>query len=330
MDEPRRIGCISVIVPVYNVQKYLNRCVGSIVGQSYQLLEIILVDDGSEDDSAQICDEWEKKDTRVRVIHTENRGTASARNLGLEISTGEFIMFVDSDDFISASICEILLTQLKKYHSECCLCGYQMISDRGYEGKERSNTVFSLTGKEAINRRYINGEGYINIINPWGKLFHWSMWKNLRFTPGIYYEDLDVMPSLYYNCNKITVIPDVGYYYFIRVGSCSNGVGTDEKRYIDSLRIRKKHMLFFKERMENNLALIIEQKMVELIITSDCNNWIPQEYKKESKELFLFCWKNMLNNEKINKKDKLRYCIYRFGGVILYNILLGLKDNFFN
>ena len=313
-DISRTKGLISVIVPVYNAKEYLDRCITSITNQSYKQLEIILVDDGSDDGSAEICDNWAEKDLRICVIHSKNGGAASARNKGLDISTGEFILFVDSDDYIAPFLCKELLKQIKKYSAKCCLCGYQSVSEYGDEGYQKSNSVVSLTGKDAIEKRYLNGEEYINIINPWGKLYHWSMWKELRFTSGLYYEDLDIMPFLYYDSDKIICIPDIGYYYFLRMGSCSHGVGTDDKRYIDSLHIRKKHILFFQEKKEKDLAVAIEQKSVELIITSDCNNWIPEEYKKESRELFRAYWKDLSRYSKITVKDKIRYMLYRLGG----------------
>ena len=313
-------GLVSIIVPVYNAENYLQHCIESIIQQSYIKIELILIDDGSTDHSPQICEEMQKSDNRIKVIHCENSGAAAARNSGLDIARGEYIMFVDADDYIDARLCEKLLQNLEIYGGKCCLCGYQMLTE-GNEKKRESisaRQVVVLTGREAIRKRYMEGLDYINIINPWGKLFHWSMWKEIRFTAGLYYEDLDIMPYLYTRCDKLICIPYIGYYYLQRIGSCSHGVDTDDKRYIDSIKIRKKHILFFEEMGEKQLARAVVQKTLELIITSDCNNWIPNEYKDESCKLVQTYWRDIFSYNLVTKKDKIRYIIYRYFGDKLY------------
>lgn len=116
---------ISVIVPVYKVEKYIKKCIESIINQTYENLEIILVDDGSPDNCGKICDEYAKKDKRIKVIHKENGGVSSARNLGLEKSNGQYITFIDSDDWIEEEYCEILLTTLKEQNADCAICRLQ-------------------------------------------------------------------------------------------------------------------------------------------------------------------------------------------------------------
>ena len=128
---------ISVIVPIYNVEKYINRCIDSIIEQTYTNLEIILVDDGSTDNSGSICDEYAKKDNRIKVIHKENGGVSSARNVGLDTAIGQYITFVDSDDYIEKKYCEILLKTLKKQKADCVACGYNRI----YKNKEEKMSM---------------------------------------------------------------------------------------------------------------------------------------------------------------------------------------------
>lgn len=316
----RENNLISIIVPVFNAKMYIERCVKSICRQTYSKIEIILVDDGSTDGSSDFCDQIKKKDQRIKVLHCKNGGAASARNHGLDIARGEYIMFIDSDDYVNLELCQNLINNMKLYHSECCICGYQIIE----ESKEglciSANEKVIFSGREAIFRRYIKEESYVNIVNPWGKLYHWSMWENLRFTSGMYYEDLDVMPYLYLNCKKIVCIPDVGYYYVQRLGSCSNGIDTDDKRYIDSLAIRKKHVSFFKQNGELELAYAIMQKAIDLIITSDCRGWIPVAYKDESKQVFYSYVKELITKGKITGKNKIRYLLYGWLGKKIYKI----------
>lgn len=320
----RTEGLISIIVPVYNAKDYITKCVNSILQQSYQQIELILIDDGSTDGSANICDMVKDIDCRVQVIHSVNGGAAAARNKGLDIARGEYIMFVDSDDYIDLQLCEKLLQGLKSADAKCCMSGYQIVTEQDKGQCFNAESVVCMSGKSAIEKRYIDGCECINIINPWGKLYHWSMWKKIRFTSGLYYEDLDVMPYLYLYCDKVVCIPDIGYFYLQRIGSCSHGVDTDDKRYIDSLIIRKKHISFFLNEGEKELALSIMRKTIELIITSDCNGWIPKSYKKESKGLFLTYWKDVLGYSQVPVKDKIRYAIYRYWGSSIYRICISM------
>ena len=113
---------ISVIIPIYNVEAYLDECIASVIAQTYSNLEIILVDDGSPDNCPQMCDEWAAKDSRIRVIHKENGGLSDARNAGIDIATGEYIAFVDSDDWIEPEMYEIMLAALKNENADICAC----------------------------------------------------------------------------------------------------------------------------------------------------------------------------------------------------------------
>ena len=117
---------ISVVVPVYNVEKYLRKCIDSIINQTYKNLEIILVDDGSPDKCGEICDEYAKKDNRVKVIHKKNAGVSSARNDGIDNATGEYIIFVDSDDWLEDNAIEIMVDKLNEYDYDCVFCNFYM------------------------------------------------------------------------------------------------------------------------------------------------------------------------------------------------------------
>lgn len=123
----RKNSCISVIVPVYCVEQYLEKCVSSIVNQTYKNLEIILVDDGSPDNCPQLCDDWQKKDKRIRVIHKENGGLSDARNAGLRASSGELVMFVDSDDWIAPEMAEKMELAMRTYHADMVLCQFAKV-----------------------------------------------------------------------------------------------------------------------------------------------------------------------------------------------------------
>ena len=184
---------ISVIIPVYNVAEYLDRCLESVVNQTHQNLEIILVDDGSTDGSGSLCDAWENADHRIRVLHTANAGAAAARNAGLDVAGGTYITFVDADDYLEKNILETMLEVLHKHNASCCMCGYTPVDELGdTKPIVAVNCETKLSGIQAIKERYLHHKLEYNIVNPWGKLFTASMWKDLRFTRGLYYEDLDI------------------------------------------------------------------------------------------------------------------------------------------
>lgn len=183
---------VSVIVPIYNVEKYLDRAVESIVSQTYGNLEIILVDDGSTDSSAVICDRWQEQDSRIRVIHKENGGLSDARNAGLDIATGEYIVFVDSDDFLADLFVEVLWNQLSETDSDVAFCTYQVV-----EGEERPE--FCPPAREQISCFDREGLllGMYDALQPdatyfivsWNKLYRSSLWEGIRFPKGRIHED---------------------------------------------------------------------------------------------------------------------------------------------
>ena len=125
-----RNSLISVIVPVYNVEKYLPQCLNSIINQTYKNIEVVLVDDGSTDDSGNICEEYKKNDERIIVVHQKNSGLSAARNVGIEISTGEYITFIDSDDYISPDYIENLYSALEQYSADIAICDLKKVSEK--------------------------------------------------------------------------------------------------------------------------------------------------------------------------------------------------------
>ena len=303
---------ISIIVPVYNVEKYLDRCVQSILNQTYPYFELILVDDGSSDNCGKMCDKYAKEDDRVIVIHQKNQGTACARNKGIDISKGEFIMFVDSDDVIINNFCERLHSFfISDTTLDCCVCGYNMIYENNNKVLNmRIDETMYCSGIEAIRERYLTGNNVINIVNPWGKMFKSYLWKNLRFTNGLYYEDLDIMPFLYHLIHKICFIPYIGYNYLIRDNSCSHGIGTDDKRVIDSIKIREKHINFYEDINEIKLKNKNIDILLDLITTCYKNNWIPTSLKKNIFIIYQKCFFEILRKDTITLKRKIYYFIY--------------------
>lgn len=209
---------ISIIVPVYNVERYLERCVDSIINQTYRNLEIILVDDGSTDKSSEICDRYEKKDNRVRVLHKRNGGAASARNKGLEVATGEYIGFVDSDDYIASDMYEALYRHMRE-DVDVVTCGMVYIDRSGHKKKYYCtkemvcfDNIQSL--RELLCQRYL-------VFSPCDKLFKKKAIGKIRYPNNRVCEDLLFIYNVVKDCNNIINIGECKYYYIYRENSVS-------------------------------------------------------------------------------------------------------------
>lgn len=206
---------ISVIVPVFNVEKYIKKCVDSIVSQTFSNIEIILVDDGSTDNSGIMCDEYAKIDSRIKVIHKKNGGLSSARNAGINIATGQYFGFIDSDDYIDKDMFELLHRNIIKEKADLSICGiYQC-----YEGKKPSiNKPWYriLESEEAIRIAF---EGKIFSVNAVNKLYKRELFENLRYPEGKTTEDAFVIVDILSECKKIVATAEQKYYYFHREGS---------------------------------------------------------------------------------------------------------------
>ena len=178
---------ISIIVPVYNAERFLRRCIESIVNQTYTKLEILLIDDGSNDSSGKLCDEWAEKDHRIKVIHSENGGASCARNIGLSRASGELIGFVDSDDYISADMYEYLYALLKSYDADIAACAFTRNS---YELSRKKKENITCCEKKDIMKVFFRIDGQPSNYSIWNKLYRRSVVENIRFREGIITEDV--------------------------------------------------------------------------------------------------------------------------------------------
>lgn len=208
---------ISVIVPVYKVEKYLNRCVKSIVNQTYRNLEIILVDDGSQDCCPAICDAWAEKDGRVKVIHKENGGLSDARNAGVKVSRGELIGFVDSDDWISIDMYQCLYEAMKEDNSDVVACGVEMVWEDGTPSRMLTKIGNCVLSKEEAMRAIIEESWLKQPV--WYKLYKMELVRDISFPVGKYHEDVFWSYQVIGRANQVSVIDRTGYYYWQRSGS---------------------------------------------------------------------------------------------------------------
>lgn len=210
---------ISVIVPIYNAAPFLDRCIGSIVDQTYKNLEIILVDDGSTDDSGIMCDIWAKEDCRIQVIHKSNGGPSEARNAGIDLATGDYIGFADSDDWMDMAMLETLYAAVKNNHGvDMAVCGFTMAFGDKIEERPYSGKVYTLTRDEAI-RDVLYKHLPVSSASCCNKLYARHLWDTIRFPVGTYYEDEYLRSRMYAQCERIAVVDQNLYFYYQREDS---------------------------------------------------------------------------------------------------------------
>ncbi len=207
---------ISIIVPVYGVEKYLDKCIESLVNQTYSNLEIILVDDGGKDNCPKMCDEWAEKDKRIKVIHKENGGQGTARNMALDVMTGNYVLFVDSDDYILPNMVEKLVIATNNGEYDASLCQYKVdngisLKNVSFYDEERILSTEEAIYAYAVDRTIFTG--------PVCKLFRASVLEDIRFPSFRANEDAYIMHRLLGKCNKVSLITDYLYVVILRPNS---------------------------------------------------------------------------------------------------------------
>ena len=314
---------ISVIVPVYKTEKYIHRCVKSILRQTYKNLEIILVDDGSPDKCGEICDEYQELDSRVKVIHQENAGISVARNKGIDVAKGEYIAFVDSDDYIALDMVEVLYSKIDD--SDYVSCGFlRCDSEEKIEYLFLTTEEIELTGEEALLQHYTgeNARMKISCVYAWGKLYKKELWKDLRFSEGVLFEDIYLMPYMHLKCQKVKFIPYAGYYYRYEPNSITNTVDPSicKKAFVDSFTIWDNHADFYREHAMEQLVIAVECLKIDKIITQSISDTIPEGMDEFAKKVLNESVKKALKGT-ISLQQKLRYVLFLVLGKKKYKLL---------
>ena len=217
---------VSVIVPIYRAEKYLPRCIESILSQTFTDFELILVDDGSPDRCPAISDEAAERDTRVRVIHQANQGLSAARNAGIEAAQGEWLVFVDSDDYIAPHFCEKLYQTAQRTDADCVMCSVQNVDE---SGKPIDSALMRVadevkTGREVL--RKIGRDDVTPYLTAWNKLYRRKLFNTLRYPAGRQNEDVFVFAELFCQVQRAACVAEPLYFYRKRIGSIMNSVVT--------------------------------------------------------------------------------------------------------
>ena len=279
---------ISVIVPVYNVEKYIGRCVKSILEQSYRRLEILLVDDGSTDQSGSLCDEWERKDERIRVFHKENGGLSDARNEGIRNAKGEYLCFIDSDDYVEPQMIQVLYENLIASNADMSVCEFE----KQQEGKEAAfpydgnHRIKEYEGEEVLALLY--SKEFLNrstIVVAWNKLYRRELFDGIWYPVGRLHEDEYVIHRLLYKAGKLVYTSQSFYHYMQREQSIMSSFS--EKKIWDMLAAYEERISFLLQiekreyaKLECKEWLYKAKKSYKL-----CEQKKPEIYKKIQKSI---------------------------------------------
>ena len=320
---------ISVIVPVYNVEKYLYKCINSILEQTFNEFELILVNDGSTDNSGNICDEYAIKDRRVIVIHKENGGLSSARNAGLDIAKGSYISFIDSDDWIARDMYETLFDVGLKNDLDIVQCGYTSV----YENSEIKADVYSeeimfIHDNEILIKFFFNKDITSIVCD---KIYKKQLFMEIRFPVGQLLEDAFILSDIYSNAESMAVLKNVKYYYLQREGSIMKSgpsihlMISSFQAYVNRIKVAsKKQDINLYNKAISGLASDFFQ-YYRLIFLSDMNINKKKELTCELKNWYKSYRKTIFYNNSIPIKNRVYLELCYINSNFVY-IILNLND----
>ncbi len=288
---------ISVVVPVYNVEEYLEKCVKSIINQTYRNLEVILVDDGATDHSGELCDKYAAMDARIRVVHKKNGGLSDARNAGIDVATGEYLAFVDSDDFIHPKMYETMVKIMEKEQAEMAICKIAHVKDDAAINHSLSIPVTSkklVSGKDLQNMYFDNKYAQMVVV-AWNKIYKREYFEEIRYPKGKIHEDEYTTYKITYPCSRISLIDAPFYYYVTRDTSIMGSF--NEKRF-DLLKSYMERMQYFAEHKDVDLTGRYAKRFVRM--ANQYQIW-GQEAGKDFSDISLKCKRRF---EKVYKDCK--------------------------
>lgn len=259
---------VSVIIPVYNVEKFLHKCIDSVVNQTYKNIEIILIDDGSPDNCPAICDNRAASDRRIKVLHQQNSGLSAARNKGIDISVGDYICFVDSDDFIAENMIEKAVSCIEKNDADIVCFGVFRVN----EFEEILESTETMKEKCVNCREAILDLSYGKIHDyAWSKLYKRKVFENVRYPVGRAFEDIATTYKTFLNSKKICYLPQELYFYRKRKGSIIDNM--KESSLNDLFVIRKERYDFFKEKYPEAAKACFEMTAISALNFYDISLW---------------------------------------------------------
>ena len=305
---------VSVVVPVYNVENYLTECLDSITNQTYRNFEVILVDDGSTDGSSQMCDEIAREDERIHVIHKENGGLSDARNTGLRASKGEYIIFIDSDDMVSAIMLEQMVKSMQENNADISTCLFKTF-EASKDLRLGDNSVEKITmleGKVLVKKLY-SGEYPDIAFVAWNKLYKRSLFEdnNIEYPVGRFYEDTFTTFKLLYEAEKIAIIDNPFYHYRIRQGSIMKSTIT-KKKVIDWIAGDREAVDFFIQAKEYELVALAANNFLksQIILYKKICKDAENGYKVYLMKEYQTAVRNYLNISNFSKPKRIGYRLF--------------------
>ena len=293
----------SIIIPIYNVEKYIRKCLDNVICQNYKNVEIILVDDGSPDDCGKICDEYSRKDKRIKVIHKKNGGLSDARNVGLKAATGDYLIFVDSDDVISPNLCSVVNETLQKVNADIVQYGFSPFLDG-------NNPAIDLMQEIRICNIFDDDKIYENYLikekisrEAWNKAYRRNLFEKIEYPKGRLAEDLATTYKLLHKAHKVVCLSNVLYHYRKRENSIMSKGSTKlyydamldhYEIYLDSKNQKEKFQRIAYSNYFNNLMKIYAKLIIEKI---DDDNRVQDRVKQ-------------IELQKLSIKSKIIYILY--------------------
>ncbi len=256
---------VSIIVPAYNERPYLKRCVESILYQTYRNIEIILVDDGSNDGTNELCDQLKYNDSRIKVIHKLNGGLSSARNAGLKIATGDYITFIDSDDYVDSDYIEYLLKAANNTGMPVIQCNYRRTYEDGNSNFQQYKEIILHGQNEILRSLLVTFE--LNTM-AWAKLYKSSIFRQTRFMEGRNNEDTIFLTDILPIISGVAVFPEVKYSYFMKNESIMRGQISSKK--VTDAFFSCEYLLNYCDRWENDLTVYVKRNLCKIAISLYC------------------------------------------------------------
>lgn len=292
---------VSVIIPCYKVETYLRTCIESVIHQTYQNWELVLVDDGSPDNSGHICDYYASNDSRIRVIHKSNGGLSSARNSGLDIIRGEYVTFLDSDDFWHIDYLKTLMELIITHGADIAQCDFLIGTE------DKFPTIRTLPNIVIYDNRSVFIKQAAKIIM-WGKIYKTVLFRGVRMPEGLTHEDDWTTWKLYYRAKKIVAVNLPLYYYTHNPMSIMGNVQkTPDFSYLDAYKERIK---YFQDHGEMDLADSSRLYLCKSLLLSYSNKSLPEQQKSQLKQMFDENWSQIRHAKVIPQKLKLLFNIF--------------------
>lgn len=313
---------ISVVIPLYNVDRYLSRCLDSVVAQTYKNLEILLIDDGSTDRGPSICDEYATKDPRIVVVHKENGGLSDARNKGIDEMTGTYVTFIDSDDYVDEDYVETLYNMIAEDNTKLSICSHRVLYDTG-KIIEKATGERSVLDSKTVLERILYDEGID--LSSWAKLYSSELFMDVRFPVGRVFEDSATTYKLVDLCDRVSLNSVSKYNYMIRSNSISTSKFTSKKM---DLITATDEMTAYIAGKYPDLQKACDRRLMYAYLST--LSQLVKDTSKHKEESVLMNYinsnkKRVLKDRRIPKRDRL--ALYSlFGGIRSYRIVWKLYN----